>query len=90
MMVIAIDANFSLQCHAISSDARDPPLRTGWGFFVDRKPYKEHLLVYAKEEKVQCDSICIVKCATNVKNRSPLAWSCKLYFRPIDASAKVL
>lgn len=89
-MVIAINANFHLQCYAISSNARDSPLKLGWRFFVNGKPYKEDLLIHVKEKEVQCDSIYIVKCTTNVKNRSPLAWDCKLCFKPIDALAKIL
>jgi hypothetical protein len=35
-----------------SSDAKDPGLHTGLAYFVENKPYKEHILKYASQEDV--------------------------------------
>lgn len=51
-LIIAIDANFRLKRRAISSDARDPPLGSGWGYFVERDGYREWLLDHVDEEEV--------------------------------------
>ena len=43
MTVVALDANFRLRRRAISSEERDPALSSGWGYFVQDKPYREYL-----------------------------------------------
>ncbi|KAJ3552075.1 hypothetical protein NM688_g4347 [Phlebia brevispora] len=51
-MFIAIDANFRLRRRAISSDARDPPLASGLGYFVEDEAYRAHLAEYANQEEI--------------------------------------
>lgn len=52
--MIAIDANFRLKRRAISNNLRDPALGSGWAYFVEDEPYREHILKYADQEDV-CD-----------------------------------
>lgn len=52
-LVLAIDANFRLKRRAVSSNERDPPLGSGLGYFVESKPYREHILTYADQEDVR-------------------------------------
>ncbi|GJF00807.1 CxC2 domain-containing protein [Phanerochaete sordida] len=49
---VAIDANFRLKRRAISSEARDPTLSPGWGFFVEGSEYREHILKYADQKDI--------------------------------------
>ena len=53
-MLIAVDANFRLKRRAVSSNDRDPALGSGWGYFVEDTPYREHVLKYADQEDVSC------------------------------------
>ena len=56
-MLIAIDANFRLKRRAVSSNERDPALGSGWGYFVEDPPYREHVLSYADQEDVSLCSL---------------------------------
>ncbi|GJF00231.1 CxC2 domain-containing protein [Phanerochaete sordida] len=49
---VAIDANFRLKRRAIGSEARDPTLAPGWGFFVEGKEYRKHILKYADQKDI--------------------------------------
>ena len=51
-MLIAIDANFRLKRRAVSSNERDPALGSGWGYFVEDLPYREHVLKHADQDDV--------------------------------------
>ncbi|KIK47784.1 hypothetical protein CY34DRAFT_73368, partial [Suillus luteus UH-Slu-Lm8-n1] len=42
-LFLAIDANFQLKRCLVSSDAKDPGLSRGWGYFVEERNYKEYL-----------------------------------------------
>ncbi|KAF7792933.1 hypothetical protein EIP86_004036 [Pleurotus ostreatoroseus] len=50
--IIAIDANFRLKRRAVSNDARDPALGSGWGYFVEDGPYREHILKYVDQQEI--------------------------------------
>lgn len=52
-MFIGIDANFRLKRRAVSSDARDPALGSGWGYFVESTAYRAHILKYADQNDVR-------------------------------------
>ncbi|KAG1847579.1 hypothetical protein F4604DRAFT_1883995 [Suillus subluteus] len=43
-LFLAIDANFRLKRHAVSSDETDPSLSQGWAYFVEEKSYKSYIL----------------------------------------------
>jgi hypothetical protein len=45
-LFIAIDANFRLTRKAVSNDKTDPGLGSGWAYFVEEKPYKDHLATF--------------------------------------------
>ena len=51
-MLISIDANFRLKRRAVSSNERDPALGSGWGYFVEDPPYREHVLKHADQDDV--------------------------------------
>ena len=53
---VAIDANFRLKRRAISSDARDPSMSSGWGCFVEGREYREHILKHTDQQDVSLDS----------------------------------
>ena len=55
-LVLAVDANFRLKRRAVSSTERDPALCDGWGYFVQEKPYLEHVLAHATQEDVRHSS----------------------------------
>lgn len=42
-LYLAKDANFRVRNGLISSDERDPTLGQGWGYFVNKPEYVEHL-----------------------------------------------
>lgn len=42
-LFLAIDTNFHLKHHLVSSDAKDPGLSQGWGYFVEERNYKAYL-----------------------------------------------
>lgn len=56
-MFIAIDANFRLKRRAVSSDARDPALSSGMGYFVEDFAYRRHVLNHADEQDVRSHSL---------------------------------
>ncbi|KAF7797869.1 hypothetical protein EIP86_009075, partial [Pleurotus ostreatoroseus] len=60
-----IDANFRLKRRAVSSDARDPALGSGWGYYVEDTAYREHVLKYADQEDI---STCTGFAAINQAN----------------------
>ena len=49
---IALDANFRLKRRAISNEARDPSMSSGWGYFVEGSSYREHLKKFVNQEDV--------------------------------------
>lgn len=53
MTVVALDANFRLRRRAISNEERDPPLSSGWGYFVQDKPYREYLKSRVDSDEVR-------------------------------------
>ncbi|KAG1809071.1 uncharacterized protein BJ212DRAFT_1448831 [Suillus subaureus] len=57
-LFLAIDANFHLKCHLVSSNDRDPGLSQGWGYFVEERNYKAYLQENATltQEKSTCVS----------------------------------
>ncbi|KAG1892824.1 hypothetical protein F4604DRAFT_1913518 [Suillus subluteus] len=63
-LFLAIDANFHLKRHLVSSDAKDPGLSRGWGYFVEERNYK----VYLQENGTltQEKSTCISHNAVNM------------------------
>ena len=52
-LIVAIDANFRLKRRAVSSIERDPPLGSGWGYFVETRPYLDYVLSHADQEDVR-------------------------------------
>ncbi len=50
--MVAIDANFRLKRRARSSVQRDPDLGSGWGYFVEDVPYREHISHYVDQKDV--------------------------------------
>ncbi|KAJ7048988.1 hypothetical protein C8F01DRAFT_1266129 [Mycena amicta] len=55
-LMLALDANFRLKNRLRANERHDPSLGSGWSYFVDDEPYKEHLRDYVAEEDV---STCI-------------------------------
>ena len=55
MTVLALDANFRLRRRVISNEERDPALCSGWGYFVEDKPYREFL-----KTRVDDDEVCLL------------------------------
>ncbi|KAH7909550.1 hypothetical protein BJ138DRAFT_1197507 [Hygrophoropsis aurantiaca] len=55
---IAVDANFRLKRDNVSSEAADPSLNKGWGFFVEETEYKAHIekCAHIPQEKSTCSS----------------------------------
>ncbi|KAJ7041706.1 hypothetical protein C8F04DRAFT_1176799 [Mycena alexandri] len=52
ILFIALDACFRLKRRAISSELRDPGLGTGWAYFVEQEPYRQHLLMTTNETEM--------------------------------------
>ena len=54
---VSLDANFCLKRRHISSDAKDPGLSRGWGYFVDDSKYKAYLNTHvdARQEVSMCE-----------------------------------
>lgn len=50
--MIAIDANFRLKRRAVSNNARDPALGSGWGYFVEDTAYAAYVMQHASQEDV--------------------------------------
>ncbi|KAF7299425.1 hypothetical protein MIND_00892300 [Mycena indigotica] len=55
-LMLALDANFRLKNRIRANERQDDSLGSGWGYFVDDEPYREHLRDYVAEEDV---STCI-------------------------------
>ncbi|KAJ7059348.1 hypothetical protein C8F01DRAFT_1255046 [Mycena amicta] len=55
-LMLALDANFRLKNRIRTNERHDPSLGSGWGYFVESEPYKEHLRDYVAEVDV---STCI-------------------------------
>ena len=53
VLFLALDANFRLKNRIRSSDDKDPGLHTGLAYFVENKPYREHVLKYASQTDVE-------------------------------------
>ncbi|KAJ7053402.1 hypothetical protein C8F01DRAFT_991754 [Mycena amicta] len=51
-LMLALDANFRLKNRMRANERQDPSLGSGWSYFVDDEPYKEHLRDYVAEEDV--------------------------------------
>ncbi|KAG1893303.1 uncharacterized protein F5891DRAFT_1196533 [Suillus fuscotomentosus] len=60
----AIDTNFRLKRRLVSSDAKDPGLTHGWGYFVEEHQYKTYLA--ENSGTVQEKSTCISHNAVNM------------------------
>ncbi|KAG2094383.1 uncharacterized protein F5147DRAFT_747814 [Suillus discolor] len=60
----AIDANFRLKRRLVSSDAKDPGLTRGWGYFVEEHQYKTYLA--ENSGAVQEKSTCVSHNAVNM------------------------
>ncbi|KAJ7049303.1 hypothetical protein C8F01DRAFT_1002465 [Mycena amicta] len=50
-LMIAVDANFRLKNRIRANERPDPALGEGQGYFVETKPYKEHLKTYIPEKE---------------------------------------
>ncbi|KAI5988585.1 hypothetical protein EDD15DRAFT_2389281 [Pisolithus albus] len=68
---IAIDANFCLKRKHISSDAMDPSLSDGWGYFVQNSQYRTFLneCQHDVQEKSTCSSHNAVNMADSKSNQ---------------------
>ncbi|KAF7299242.1 CxC2 domain-containing protein [Mycena indigotica] len=55
-LMLALDTNFRLKNRIRANERQDPSLGSGWGYFVDDEPYREHLRDYVAEEDI---STCI-------------------------------
>ena len=51
-LVVAVDACFRLKRRTVSNEHKDPILGSGWGYFVEDGPYREHLLKYVDQQEV--------------------------------------
>ena len=49
---MAIDANFRLKRRAISNEARDPALGSGWGYFVEDSAYRDYVRAMTDQKEV--------------------------------------
>jgi hypothetical protein len=52
MLLVAVDANFKLKNRMHTNEHPDPPLRPGWGYFVEPENYRRHLKSYVAEKDV--------------------------------------
>ncbi|KAL0955400.1 hypothetical protein HGRIS_001647 [Hohenbuehelia grisea] len=50
--ILAIDANFRLKNCMQLTEARDPGLHTGLAYFVEQKPYRQHILDNAYQSEI--------------------------------------
>ncbi|KAI6004158.1 hypothetical protein EDD15DRAFT_2385219 [Pisolithus albus] len=68
---IAIDANFRLKRKHVSSDAMDPSLSDGWGYFVQNSQYRTFLnkCWHDVQEKSTCSSHNAVNMADSKSNQ---------------------
>ncbi|KAK0493829.1 hypothetical protein EDD18DRAFT_1077948 [Armillaria luteobubalina] len=56
-LFVGINANFKLERFEVSSEEKDPGLRSRLGYFIDTKSFKEHLQMFDKQI-VQARSTC--------------------------------
>ncbi|GJF00658.1 hypothetical protein PsYK624_169540 [Phanerochaete sordida] len=76
-LIIAVDANFRLKRRAVSNDERDPPLGSGWGYFIKRKAYNAHLLQYVNQEEISnCTAFAALKHANSKFNKGYVQTGC--------------
>nr|GAT44791.1 predicted protein [Mycena chlorophos] len=55
---VGVDACFRLKRRLVSSWAKDPGLRTGWSYFVEWEPYRQHLLsITDQKEMTTCSGL---------------------------------
>ncbi|KAG2056724.1 hypothetical protein BDR06DRAFT_981166 [Suillus hirtellus] len=66
----AIDANFCLKRRLVSSNAKDPGLTRGWGYFVEERQYKTYLA--ENSGAVQEKSTCVSHNAVNMADTKAL------------------
>lgn len=66
---IGLDANFRLKRKDVSSEAANPGLSHGWGYFVEDKEYKKHLKDH--ENDVEPKSDCSRHNAVNLADTRP-------------------
>ncbi|KAF7304231.1 hypothetical protein HMN09_00824100 [Mycena chlorophos] len=52
ILYMAIDACFRLKRQIVSSHAKDPGLGTGWSYFVEWEPYRQHLLTITDQKEM--------------------------------------
>lgn len=78
-----MDACFRLQNRSCSSEAKDPTLGPGWAFFVDDRPYHEHLKNYIHKDEVCSDLLTLRRIAHAAPSRLVAARASPLYFWPI-------
>ncbi|KAJ7161448.1 hypothetical protein C8R43DRAFT_1123892 [Mycena crocata] len=52
MIILAMDANFRLKNRIRENEVHDPSFGSGWGYFVQSGPYKEHLKDYVAEKDI--------------------------------------
>ncbi|KAK0421579.1 hypothetical protein EV421DRAFT_1747354, partial [Armillaria borealis] len=67
-LFIALDANYRAQNAVVSSDERDPLLSDGWGYFVEKGPYLEHLHKFVSQEEISTCSGFAATFLANIKN----------------------
>ena len=65
--IIAIDANFRLKRRAVSSEARDPAMGSGWGYFVEDTAYREFLKSYVDQEEVRSSVVLTCPNTDNIR-----------------------
>ncbi len=67
-LYIALDANYCARNAVVSTDERDPPLSDGWGYFVEKGPYMEHLRKFISQEEISTCSRFAATFLANIKN----------------------
>ncbi|KAL1741225.1 hypothetical protein HDZ31DRAFT_84959 [Schizophyllum fasciatum] len=67
---VAQDANFRLANAVRSSEARNPPLGDGLGYFVQRQPYLAYVSAFAREEDIStCSGFAAISLANTKRVR---------------------
>ncbi|KAK0440232.1 hypothetical protein EV421DRAFT_1712676 [Armillaria borealis] len=67
-LFIALDVNYCVRNAVVSSDEQDPPLSDGWGYFVEKGPYLEHLHKFVSQEEISTCSGFAATFLANIKN----------------------
>ncbi|SJL13406.1 uncharacterized protein ARMOST_16849 [Armillaria ostoyae] len=67
-LFIALDANYRVRNAVVSSDEQDPLLSDGWGYFVEKGPYLEHLHKFVSQEEISTCSGFAATFLANIKN----------------------